>query len=46
MLALVSGKLLILGSWIKVFPDIVWGGIDPEVMLRRASITVVLPAPF
>jgi hypothetical protein len=44
--ALVSGRFESQGSWMNVFPDWVWGGIDPAHIALRLSIIVVLPAPF
>ena len=44
--ALVSGWFEMRGSWMKVLPAIEFGGMDPEVMVRRLSMIVVFPAPF
>ena len=40
MVALVSGMFEMRGSWMKVLPPCVCGGIDPDVMLRRLSMIV------
>lgn len=34
------------GSWMKVLPAAVFGGIEPDVATLKLSIIVVLPAPF
>lgn len=44
--AFVSAWFEMRGSCMKVLPARVCGGIDPDVIVLKLSIIVVLPAPF